>query len=70
VVLDFRRPHLVPATNPVGTLVHTAVGRDVEMVFVDGRCLVRDGRPTLVGMEEVVAHAQAAADQLWRRAAA
>ena len=70
VVFDFRRPHLVPATNPIGTLVHTAMGRDVEMVFVDGRCVVRDGRPTLVDMDAVLAEARTTGDNLWRKAAA
>lgn len=70
VVFDFRRPHLVPAINPLGNLVHTALGRDVEMVFVDGRCVVSDGRPTRVDMDAVLADARSAAAQLWRKAAA
>lgn len=70
VVFDFRRPHLVPAINPLGNLVHTALGRDVEMVFVDGRCVVSDGRPTHVDMDAVLADARSAAAQLWRKAAA
>jgi 5-methylthioadenosine/S-adenosylhomocysteine deaminase len=70
VVFDFRRPHLVPATNPLGNLVHTALGRDVEMVFVDGRCVVRDGRPTLVDIDAVLADARRTARDLWRKAAA
>lgn len=70
VVFDFRRPHLVPSTNPLGNLVHTALGRDVEMVFVDGRCVVRDGRPTLVDMDSVLADARRTAQDLWRKAAA
>lgn len=37
VVFDFRRPHLVPAVEPTGCLVHSAQGRDVEMVLVDGQ---------------------------------
>lgn len=70
VVLDFRRPHLVPATDPLGNLVHTALGRDVEMVFVDGRCVARDGRPTLVDMDAALSDARRTANGLWRKAAA
>ena len=70
VSFDFRRPHLVPEVNPVGTLVHTAQGRDVQMVIVDGRIVVEDGRPTLVDMEAVLGEAQRAADALWKRARA
>jgi 5-methylthioadenosine/S-adenosylhomocysteine deaminase len=70
VVFDFRRPHLVPATSPLGNLVHTGMGRDVEMVFVDGRCVVENGRPTLVDMDTVLADARRTANELWRKAAA
>jgi hypothetical protein len=47
VVVDFRRAHLMPAPDPLGNLVHTGMGRDVEHVFVDGRAIVRDGRAAL-----------------------
>ena len=69
VVFDFRRPHLVPAVDPVGNLVHVAQGRDIVKVFVDGRCVVDDGRPTLVDLDEVLDDAQRVLDRLWRRAA-
>ena len=36
--------------NPVTTVVYSCTGADVEMVLVDGECLVRDG--TLVNMDE------------------
>jgi len=66
VVFDFRRPHLTPLLNPIGSLVHVAQGRDVEMVVVDGRVLVEDGQPTLADMAEICREGQAAADRLWR----
>lgn len=69
VVLDFRRPHLQPAPNALGNLVHTAQGRDVEHVFVDGRCIVRDGRPTLIDGDAILADAQRTAKRLWENAA-
>ncbi len=68
VAIDFRRPHLTPCTNPLGNLVHTAQGRDVELVIVDGRVVVESGRPTLVSEEEVRRDAASAADRLWASA--
>lgn len=68
VAFDFRRPHLVPCVNPVGNLMHTAQGRDVEHVWVDGRQVVASGRPTLVDLDRIMADAQRAAEALWRRA--
>ena len=40
VLFDFRGAHLTPALNPLGTLVHAAQGRDINMVIVDGRVVV------------------------------
>jgi len=67
-VFDFRRPHLHPGPDPLGTLVHNAQGRDVEMVLVDGEIVVEHGRPTRVDMDQVVADAERAAGRLWAAA--
>jgi len=68
VLLEMRRPHLVPHNDPLGTIMHTAHGRDVAHVIVEGEVVVRDGRPTRVDMEEVCRKGAAAAEALWRRA--
>jgi len=70
VAWDFRRPHLAPLLDPLGTLVHDANGRDVEHVWVQGRQVVAGGRATLVDEARVIAEAQAVAEELWARAAA
>jgi len=67
VLFDFRRAHLTPAFNPVGTLVHTGHGRDVASVIVDGRIVVENGRATLVDDECIRRKGAAAAEKLWRR---
>ncbi len=68
VILDFRRPHLVPVIDPLGTLVHTAQGRDVDCVIVDGRVVVRDGRALFADEHAIMRDAQRAAEALWARA--
>jgi 5-methylthioadenosine/S-adenosylhomocysteine deaminase len=70
VVMDFRRPHLVPCIDPVGNLVHTAQGRDVEHVWVDGVQVIEGGRPVLADLDTILADAQHASQALWRRARA
>jgi 5-methylthioadenosine/S-adenosylhomocysteine deaminase len=70
VVLDYRRPHLVPCEDPVGNLVHTAQGRDVEHVWVDGAQVVHAGRPVAADLDAILADAQRASTDLWRRARA
>jgi 5-methylthioadenosine/S-adenosylhomocysteine deaminase len=69
VVFDFRRAHLTPLLDPLGTLVHDASGRDVEHVFVDGRQVVQGGEATLVDGHRIRAEAQAVAEAVWARAA-
>lgn len=70
VILDFKRPHLVPMIEPLGNVVHTAQGRDVDSVFIDGRLVVRGGEPLLVNKDQILREAQKAAENLWRRARA
>lgn len=70
VVFDFRRPHLTPNLNPLGNLVHTGQGRDVDMVLVDGAIVVESGQPTRVDAEAIRHDAAKAIAALWERARA
>lgn len=65
VVVDARRPHMVPLVDPLGNMVHSAQGRDVSMVIVAGEVLVEDGRPTRVDMERICEEAEQTARELW-----
>ncbi len=69
VVFDFRRPHLTPLLNPLGTLIHDACGRDVEHVFVNGRQVISDGNPVQADATRIRTDAQSAAEAIWRRSA-
>lgn len=68
VLFDFRRPHLRPLTNVLGTLIHTGQGRDVETVIVEGEVVVANGEPMRVDRMAVINAAEAAARALWARA--
>lgn len=68
VAVDLRRPHLVPHNDPLGTLVHTGMGRDVSHVVVEGEVVVDDFQPTRCNAEEVMRAGNAAAAALWERA--
>ncbi|SFM18702.1 amidohydrolase family protein [Marinobacter zhejiangensis] len=70
VAFNFRRPHLVPVTKALGNLVHTAQGRDVELVVCNGDVVVEQGVLCRADSEVLLADAQQAADALWRRARA
>lgn len=69
-LVDLRRPHLIPHNDPLGTLVHTGMGRDVTHVVVEGALVVEDGRPTRCDMDEVMCEGAAAASAVWARAQA
>lgn len=65
LVLNFRKPHLIPCLNPVGTILHTSIGSDIEKVFVNGRMLVDDGKIIQTDEEEIIKEAQKVAERRW-----
>ncbi len=46
IVLDMDKPHLVPAPDPVSTIVYAASGSDVDTVVIDGKVIMQ-GRKVL-----------------------
>ncbi len=75
VVVDLGGLHTTPVLhgadfNVPAHLVFSASGRDVRDVWVDGRRLVEDRRPTTFDVAAVRATAQAAAEELFARRSA
>ncbi|GIJ88215.1 hypothetical protein Asppvi_007133 [Aspergillus pseudoviridinutans] len=68
VAIDTRRIHLQPWFNPVSAVVYTATGRDVDVVVVDGRMLVRNGELLTMDEAEVVREAQKRSREVVARA--
>ena len=54
IILELNRPHLKPLYHPYSHLVYSATGREIRHVLVDGRVLVRNGRPTLFDLTETM----------------
>ena len=72
ITIDLRGLHTTPILhgadfNAAAHVVFSASGRDVRDVFVDGRRLVADGRPTTFDVASVRAASQAAAEELFDR---
>jgi len=65
VVFDGKQPHLCPHINPLGNLVHTGQGRDVNMVLVAGEILVEDGQHTKVDRDQICVEAEQTCRELW-----
>lgn len=54
VLLDLRRPHMVPANMPLYRIVCFANGNDVDTVIVDGRVCLQDRRALTVDEDAVL----------------
>ena len=67
VLLDASAPSLAPVVDGYGIVVHSGSGQNVDTVIVDGRVLLRAGRPVGFDGDRIVADAQAVADRQWRR---
>ena len=67
VLLDAGAPNLAPVIDGYGIVVHSGSGQNVDTVVVDGRVLLREGRPVGFDGDGIIADAQAVADRQWRR---
>ncbi|HEY3240681.1 MAG TPA: amidohydrolase family protein, partial [Acidimicrobiia bacterium] len=67
-VVDLGGAHLRPLHRVVAALAYSARGSDVAMTIVGGRVVYEDGACTLVQEAEVLAEAQARAEDLVERA--
>lgn len=67
VALDMDKPHLVPAPNPVSTIVNAASASDVNMVVIDGKVVVQDGEVLTMDEERILRLAKERADALYQR---
>jgi cytosine/adenosine deaminase-related metal-dependent hydrolase len=68
VVIDMNAPHLTPAPNPISALVCAGTGKDVTLVVIDGKMVVRDGQVLTMDEGRILAEAQERAGSLYRRA--
>ena len=67
VVIDARRPHLVPTLRIVSAFIHNGQAGDVESVMVDGHWLLRDGRALTIDEPDVVTRAEEIARRVWHQ---
>lgn len=67
VLVDLKKPHLIPYRDVVSNLVYAAMGSDVDTVLVDGRVLVRRGKALTLDEERILSEAQRRQDELISR---
>lgn len=62
ILVDFRRPHLVPVHDAISHLVYAASGADVSTTVVHGKVLMADGKVETMDAAGVLREAQRSAD--------
>jgi len=67
VLIDLKKPHLVPYRDIVSNVVYSAMGSDVDTVIVDGKLLLRGGKALTLDEERIVGDAQKRQDELIAR---
>jgi len=68
ILISFRRPHLVPAHNPVSHLVYAASGSDVDTVIIDGHVIMKNRRVLTLDEERIIQAAEQRGARLLERA--
>ncbi|SHE56403.1 5-methylthioadenosine/S-adenosylhomocysteine deaminase [Desulfacinum infernum DSM 9756] len=61
IVVDFRKPHLTPAYDPVSHLVYAAKGSDVRHSVIAGRVVMEDRELLTLDVEKICAEVRAIA---------
>jgi 5-methylthioadenosine/S-adenosylhomocysteine deaminase len=56
IVVDFAKPHLTPAYNPVSHLVYAAGAADVRHSIINGRLVMEDRKLLTLDIEEIFGH--------------
>jgi 5-methylthioadenosine/S-adenosylhomocysteine deaminase len=68
ILLDLHKPHLVPIDDLPTAIVQGAQAADVDTVMVDGKVIMEGRRVRTLDATAIVAAAEAAGRDLWRRA--
>jgi len=65
LVLDTRRPHLVPAGRIVSAWIHNGQPSDIESSMVDGQFVMRNGKVLTMDEASLVKEADAVGQRVW-----
>jgi cytosine/adenosine deaminase-related metal-dependent hydrolase len=67
LVVDTRRPHLVPAGRFVSAWIHNGQPGDIESVMIDGRFVMRDRKVLTMDEDAIVREADAVGRRIWKQ---
>jgi len=67
IVLDTRRPHLVPAGRILSAWIHNGQPSDIESSMVDGQFIMRDRKVLTMDEQSVIAEADEVGKRIWNQ---
>ena len=67
IIVNTRRPHMIPEVRLVSNLVHYGQASDVESVMVGGEFVMEDGKVLTMDEDAVMRNAQEATVGAWQR---
>ncbi len=70
LVLDTKRPHLVPAGRIVSAVIHNGHPGDIESVMIDGRFVMRDRKVLTLDEAAIVSDADKVGQRIWKQVGA
>ncbi len=70
LVLDTKRPHLVPAGRIVSAVIHNGHPDDIESVMIDGRFVMRDRKVLTLDEAAIVTEADKVGQRIWKQVGA
>jgi len=68
ILIDIKKPHMVPWTNPPACLVYLASGFDVDTVIIDGKVVMEHRELKTIDETKAIEKAQQLAQELIERA--
>jgi 5-methylthioadenosine/S-adenosylhomocysteine deaminase len=54
IIIDTKKPHLVPMYNPVSHIAYAVQGPDVRDVIVEGKVIMRDRNLLTIDLEDIL----------------
>lgn len=65
IIIDIKKPHFYPITNPISHIVYSAKASDVNTVIIDGKLVMKSRDVITMNEEEVLKEIQEIHDSIF-----
>ncbi len=66
-VLDMDKPYPAPAPHPISVVVSASTGKEADIVFIDVKMVVQEGKAQFMGEARILAEARERVERLYRK---